>query len=118
MRRDLVDGLLEDRHRRSEELVDRRADDHDQLVGPADHLGVGSQLEPAGRQELAKQLVGAVLEERHLAADDPVERRLVRVVDAHAQPRLGEGQAEGETDVAAAAEDDDVEIVTGHRAEL
>ena len=68
MRRDLVDGLLEDRHRRSQEFVDRRSNDHDQLVGAADHLGVGSQLQPAGRKELAKQLVRAILEEWHLSS--------------------------------------------------
>ena len=31
VRRDLVDGPLEDRHRRPEELVDRRPDDDDEL---------------------------------------------------------------------------------------
>ena len=81
-----------------------------ELVGPADHRGVGAELEPAGRQELAQQLVGAGLEERHLAAGDPVERRLVRVVDPDPQARLGEGKAQREADVPAAAEDDDVEL--------
>ena len=50
VRRDLVDGLLEDRHRWAEELVDRRADDDDELVGPRDHRAVGAELEPAGRR--------------------------------------------------------------------
>ena len=69
MRRDLVDGLLEDRHRGSQEFVDRRSNDDDQLVGAADHLRVRAELQPACRKELAKQLVGAVLEERHLARE-------------------------------------------------
>ena len=41
---------------------------------------------------------------------DPVEGRLVGVVDADAEPGVREGQAQGQADVAAAAEDDDVEI--------
>ena len=110
VRRDLVDGLLEDRHRRAEELVDRRADDDDELLGPFDHRAVRAEAEPAGREDLAQQLVGAVLHERHLAGGDPVEGRLVRVVDADAQAGLGEGEAQGQADVAAAAEDDDVEV--------
>ena len=67
-------------------------------------------VEPAGRQDLAQELVGAVLEERHLAGGDPVEGRLVRVVDADAQAGLGEGEAQRQADMAAAAEDDDVEV--------
>ena len=110
VRRDLVDGLLEDRHRRAEELVDRRADDDDEVVRPLDHRAVGAEREPAGRQDLAQQLVGAGLEERHLAGGDPVERGLVGVVDADAQAGLGEGEAQRQADMAAAAEDDDVEI--------
>ena len=35
VRRDLVDRLLEDRHRRPEELVDRRADDDDEVSSSA-----------------------------------------------------------------------------------
>ena len=51
VRRDLVDRPLEDRHRRPEELVDRRADDDDQRVGPRDHLAPSapSSRRPVGR---------------------------------------------------------------------
>ena len=80
------------------------------LLGPLDHRAVGAEREAAGRQDLAQQLVGAGLEERHLAGGDPVERRLVGVVDADAQAGLGEGEAQRQADVAAAAEDDDVEV--------
>ena len=64
---------------------------------------------PVG-EDLAQELVGAVLHERHLAGGDPVEGRLVGVVDADTQAGLGEGEAQRQADVAAAAEDDDVEI--------
>ena len=64
---------------------------------------------PVGRIS-AQELVGAGLQERHLAGGDPVERGLVGVVDADAQAGLGEGEAQGQADMAAAAEDDDVEI--------
>ena len=114
MRGDLVDGLLEDRHRRPEELVDRRADDDDELLGPLDHRAVGAELEATGRQD-AQELLGAGLHERHLAGGDAVEGRLVRVVDADAQAGLGEGEAEGQADVAAAAEHDDIEVWGGVR---
>ena len=110
VRRDLVDGLLEDRHRRPEELVDRRPDDDDELRRPPDHRAVGAEGQAAGRQELAEERLGAGLHERHLAGGDPVERRLVRVVDADAQADAGEREAERQADVAAAAEDDDIEV--------
>ena len=83
-------------------------------------LSVRSIIEPsepnASRpvgEDLAEELVGAVLHERHLAGGDPVERGLVRVVDADAQAGIGEGEAQGQADVAAAAEDDDVEVRRG-----
>ena len=68
------------------------------------------KAEPAGRQQLAEELVRAGLEERHLARRDPIQGRLVRVVDADPQAGLGEGEAQRQADVAPAAEDDDVEI--------
>ena len=110
VRRDLVDRLLEDRHRRSQELVDRRADDDDEVVRPLDHRAARAERQPTGGQDLAQQLVGTGLEERHLAGGDPVERGLVGVVDADPQAGLGEGEAQGQADMAAATEDDDVEI--------
>ncbi len=110
VRGDLVDGLLEDRHRWPEELVDRRADDDDELVRALDHRAVGAEVQAAGGQDLAQQLVGAVLQERHLAGGDAVEGRLVGVVDPDPQAGLGEDEAEGQADMAAAAEDDDVEV--------
>ena len=81
------------------------------LVGPLDDRAVGAESR-AGRsaRTLAEELVGAGLEERHLARGDPVERGLADVVDADAQAGVGEGEAQGEADVAGAAEDDDVEI--------
>ena len=53
---DLVDRPLEHAHRRAEELVDRGADDEQDGVGAADDLGVGAELEAAGREDLAQQL--------------------------------------------------------------
>ena len=116
MRRDLVDRLLEDRHRWAEEFVDRGADDDHEVIGPLDHRAVGPEGEAARREDLAQQLVGAVLHERHLARGDPVERRLVGVVDADPQAGFGEGEAQGQADMAAAAEDDDVEVGGGIRS--
>ena len=93
-----------------EELVDRRADDDDHCVGAADHRRVGARTS-AGRSAAARQeLVGARLQERHLARGDPVQGGLVGVVYADAQAGLGESEAERQADVAAATEDDDVEV--------
>ena len=71
-----------------------------------------SALEARGGRSartLAQQRVGAVLEERHLAAADPLEGRLVDVEDADAQAGLREREAQRQPDVAPAAEDDEVE---------
>ena len=59
---------LEDRHRRVQELVDRRADDDDHHGRAAQRRRVARQRQAPGRQDLREQLVGAVLDERHLAA--------------------------------------------------
>src|SRR3954470_2589650 len=52
MWRDLVDRLLEDRHRRPEELVHRRTDDDHKVVGPLDHRATRPEAESTGRQDL------------------------------------------------------------------
>ena len=110
VRGDLVDRLLEDRHRRAQELVDRGADHDDEVIRAADHRAVRPERQAAGRQQLAQELVGPVLHERHLAGGDPVQGGLVGVVDADAKAGLGEGQAERQADVAATAQHDDVEV--------
>jgi hypothetical protein len=117
VRGDLVDRPLEDGHGRPQELVDRGADDDDELARPADHLAAAAKLEPTGRQELTQQVLRAGLEERHLAVPDPLERRRVRVVDADPQAGPREGEAEGQPNVAAAAEHDEIEVLA-HGADL
>ena len=59
----------------------------------------------------AKQLVRAVLAERHPALGDAVEGGPVGVVDADPKARLGEGQAQRQANVAAPTKHDEVEIV-------
>ena len=117
MRSDLVDRPLEDRHRRAEELIDWRSDHDDQLGGPRDHFRVRRQLEAARGQEVAQQDVSAGLEERHLAAGDPVEGGAIGVVDPDAEPGLGEHETQWEADVSATSEDDDVEFLVSHRGD-
>jgi len=73
VRGDLVDGLFEDRHRWPQELVDGCPDDHDQGVRALDHGAVGAKLEPPGGEDLAQQVVNAVLQERHVASSDAVQ---------------------------------------------
>ena len=97
------------------DVVDRRADDNDKLRSPTDNLRRDAQLQAARRQDLAQQLVRPVLEERHLAGRDPVQRGLVGVVDPDAKAGPGEGEAEWKADVAAATENDKVEILDAHR---
>ncbi len=70
VRRQLLDGALEDRHRRVQELVDRRADDDDHLLHVAQQLRLGADGQATGGQHLGQELIGAVLEKRHLAAGD------------------------------------------------
>ena len=90
MRRDLVDHPLEDRHGWAEELVHRRPDHDDQGLGAFDDRAVRPELEAPGGEDLPKQLVGAGLEERHVAGGDPVQRGLARVVDADTQAGIGQ----------------------------
>ena len=59
---------------RVEVLVDRRADDDHDVLGLADRRRVVGRLEPAGGEDPLEQLVGAVLEERHLARRGPGRR--------------------------------------------
>ena len=115
VRRDLIDRPLEDRHRWSEELVDGGPHHDDELVGAPHHLAAGSEFEPVRGEDTTQEFVSAVFEEGHLTRSDSIQRRLVGVVDTNTQPGVGEGQAQGQADVTAAAEDDDVEIVGGHR---
>ena len=115
MRRDLVDSPFEDRHRRTEELINRGPDDDDQLARPLDDRTVGAEFDPSRRERATKEFVRARLEERHLAARDAIECRLVRVVDADAQASIRESQAQGKTDMATSSEDDNVEFVADHR---
>ena len=118
VRRDLVDGSLEDRHRRPEELVDRGTDHHDHGIGPVQDRGVIGQLEATGGQQLGQEHVGACLEERHPAGLDRVQGLSIGVEDPDAEAGLGEHQAERQTNVATAAEHDDVKIVQGYWALL
>ncbi len=118
MRRDLVDGALEDGHRRAEELVDRRADDDDHGLGPIQDRRIVGQLEPTGRQELGEERVGTRLEERHPAGLDHLDGPGVRVEDPDPKARLGEHEAQRQTDVTAAAEHHDIKIVQGFGALL
>ena len=114
VRRDLLDGPLEEGHRRAEELVDRRPDDDDEASARPTIAGSAeSSRRPVGRTS-AQQLVGATLAERHLPAPDPLQRGRVRVEDAHPQTARREGEAQREADVAAAAQDDEVEIRVAH----
>jgi hypothetical protein len=90
--RDLVDGLLEDRHRQSPELVHRRADDDDGLSS-ADH----PVLVPNASRPVARPRAGArrhQSEERHLAGGDPVGVAWL-VSNYRPQAGLGEGEARG-----------------------
>ena len=99
------------RHRRTEELVNWRANhEDDDSARSIMAASVVSSRRPLVEQE-AQQLVGAGLEERHLAAADALDRLLVGVVDANAQARVGEGQRQRQADVAAAAQYHDVERV-------
>ena len=117
VRRDLDDRLLEDRHRRSQELVHRRPDDDEQAVGATHHRWIGAQLQPAGIEHSRQQLVGAVFAEGHLAAPDPVELRSIDVVDPDPPARVGERKRQREPDVAPAPQHHEIEVLLGHPRE-
>ena len=83
-------------------------DDHD-VLGRADRGGVGGGPDPARAQGPGEHVGRAGLVEGHLAGVDGRDRPLVEVVERHPQPTLGEGQTERQADVAAAADDHDIE---------
>ena len=108
--RDLVDGALEHRHGRGEELVHRSADDDHDLMGPLEDRAVGAHLQAARLENIRQELLGACLEERHLARGDAIEGRLAEVVDPDAEAGVGEGQAQRQPDVASSPQDHDIEV--------
>ena len=114
VRRHALHGLLEQRHRRAQELVHGRPDDDDEDAGPADERRRGRQDQAPSRQNLRQQPVRAVLTERHLAPPDAIQGHLVRVEDTHPETACSEGEAEGQAHVAATAQDDDVEVRVAH----
>lgn len=74
-------------------------------------------MEASAGQNPGEQLVGTVLEERHLAAGDSIERSLVDVEDPDPQAGIGEHEAQRQADVAPASEHDEIKIDSWHRAD-
>ena len=93
VRRDLVDSPLEDRHRRSEELINWGPDNDDQLARPLDDGTVGGEFDSSCCERATKEFLRARLEERHLSTRDAIECRLVRVVNAHAKASIRQREA-------------------------
>jgi hypothetical protein len=104
----LVHDAVEDPHRRVEELVDGCADDDDHRIDLPEHERIVGQRKAAGGDDLGKELVRASLTKRHPAASDARQRVTVRVEHRDSESGRREGQAQWQTHVARAAEDDDV----------
>ena len=110
MRRDLLHRAFEDGHRRPQEFVDGRTDHDDELTSALDHRRVSAQIEASGGKKFAQELIGTCFPEGHVPVADPLERGLVGVVDADAETGPRKGQTQRQTDMAAPAENSDVQV--------
>src|SRR5207249_10770784 len=109
--RQLVQDAVEDPYGGVHELVDRSPDHEHDDPRPLEHRGIARQLEAAGGEQLAEKGLGAGLAERHLPRPDHLDLGLVDVVDADPKTAVREGEGERKADVAAAADDDSVEVL-------
>src|SRR5579864_2585828 len=116
VRSQLVEDAVEDSDRGVHELVDRCADDENHGFSAVQHCRIGRELEPSGRQNLDQQLIRAGLLERNVSRLHLPDLDLVDVIDSDAVARFGEGQRKRQTDVSAAADDHQVQVV--HAAQI
>ena len=79
----VLEGLRDRRLVRVQVLIDGRADDHDHVLGRADHGRVGRGPQPTGGDGALKQRRGPALVERQLARVHALDGRLAHVVDGH-----------------------------------
>ena len=93
-----------------EVLVHRSPDHHDDDLAARNGGRIGGGGEQLLLQSLVQQLLEAVLAELQHAAGDPGHRSVVDVVDADPAAARGQRHGQWEPDVAAATDDDDVEV--------
>ena len=91
-----------------EVLVDRRADDDDDVLGVRRRRGIVARLEPAGREHLARAARRRRARRTASCRPAPGRRRRVAVVEHDRTAGVGERQAEREPDVAAAPDNHDI----------
>ena len=96
-------------------VIDRRTDDHDNMLGARDHLRIGGGLQRARLAHLAQHLWGSALVKRHLATIDLLHDGGVDVVQGDPRTGVGEADAQGQSNVPAATHDHDIEVETGWR---
>src|SRR5689334_20126367 len=108
-------GLL-----RVQVLVDRRADDHDHVLGRGHDGGIGRGHQAPGRQDPVQHLVRARLGEGQAPRIDRGDRGFAHVVDANLGSPVRERERERQADVPAPPDDDHISAYlikqTGHRA--
>ena len=91
-----------------EVLVDRGADDHDQVLAPADGLRLGRRGQGAVGQGPGQHRGGTGLLVGHLARSDLVDRLQIGVVERDPPAGVGERQPQRQPHVPAAAEHRDL----------
>ncbi len=89
-------------------LVDRRADDQDDVLGVGNRRRIARRLEPVGFDQPLQQLVGAAFPEGHLPGLNPADRVGIAVVQRDREADVGEHEAEREPDSSATADDGNV----------
>ena len=115
VRHQVVQDAVEHTNRWVHELVDWRADDKDHRVGSGQQAGIRRQLEAAAGQDLLEEGLRPVLQERHTARADLGDLGGVDIVDPDPVAAVRQRERKRQADVAAAADDDDVQGVHGRQ---
>ena len=92
-----------------EVLVDRRADDDDDVLGVRDHRRVRGGPKLTSRHGFGQGGLAAGLRERQAAGSNLRDGGRVQVEGTHSQARVGECDAERQADMTAATHHDHVE---------
>jgi hypothetical protein len=88
-----------------EVLVDRRADDHDHVLGGGHDRRVGRGAQPPARDDAFQHGAGPRLGERQPRVADLLDRGRVHVMDGNARAPVGQGDRQRQPHVAAAPDD-------------
>ena len=95
-------------------LVDRRADGDNDVLRACHVARVRRKQQPLIAQRRLQERLGAVLDERHRAAGDLLQRVGVQIVDDDALSGSREHERQRQSDMAGTADDADINVPLRH----